>query len=574
MALLSRMPERLAALGVLATLVLLLAVASSRVHSFDVFWQLHAGRYMLENAAVIRNDLFSLAHSVERWEHCWLHDILLYLVYLAGGYAGISLLKGVLVAVTAAVTVRVARLRGASWLAVFILMPAALYQTAGGWLERPQLWSFLCFALTLLAFELGALERSARLWMLPVLMLFWVNLHAGAILMLPLLLAGAAGQVFQRRKIMMKAGAGRCLMMVLLLVLGAAFLTPYGPKALETVLPMVRVDQWQDLGIERYLSNMDWRSTSFERMPEYYYAVAGALVLAFAGWRRLDLRSALLLVGLALMGASLMRHTSFFYLGSAALLPPCLTEVGRRLSVKIRVFPSLRWVAWVGAAALLLFLYRPLYKTYGFFDIGLRHWHYPVEAAEFVRKAALPGNLYNTYDWGGYLMWALYPEYLVFWDGRSSSEAIFREGLSIMKAEPGWERRLSRNGVNLVVTKACLVDTGQRYPIVDALRFSSDWALVFADESSLVFVRRSAVSSDWLRSYELPDSRALDTILSEAQLLVRYGPQRVLGWLEIARIEAQRNRHAHSRAALSQLLVRAPQAGSWPAVQRLIQQTR
>jgi hypothetical protein len=42
-----------------------------------------------------------------------------------------------------------------------------------------------------------------------------------------------------------------------------------------------------------------------------------------------------------------------------------------------------------------------------------------VKACDFIRANQLPGPLFNTYYWGGFLMWYL-PEYPVSIDGRLS----------------------------------------------------------------------------------------------------------------------------------------------------------
>ena len=52
---------------------------------------------MVETGSIIDKDVFTLTSDLYRYEHCWLHDIALYLIYLLGGYAAISVWKGVMV---------------------------------------------------------------------------------------------------------------------------------------------------------------------------------------------------------------------------------------------------------------------------------------------------------------------------------------------------------------------------------------------------------------------------------------------------------------------------------------------
>lgn len=551
--------ERSAQVLLAATLVVLAGVAVSPVRSFDIFWQLATGRHILDTGIVLRQDLFSLASEVPRWEHCWLHDVLFFLTYKIGGYAGLSILKGGLLLLTAVVLVAVARIRASSWVSVVAVLPAAMLLGRGGWLERPQLWTFLCFALSVLVLEKYILRGGRIILALPVIAMFWANLHAGAVLIFPVLLAYLCGEALrligrpsplQKRRLLVISTATLAVGL-------ATVINPYGTQLLETLISAPSLGA--DSGVLFQLHNMDWRNTTFQANPFFFYALTATALVVAAGWRRLQPRDLFLLGGLALMGLKLERHTTFFYLGALALLPAYIDDIlARARSFSRKLEFAGRGLLLLAALGSIFWFYPSALRENGFFKAGLREWHYPVEAADFVQKHDLPANLYNTYDWGGYLIWALYPEYRVFWDGRQDSAQMFELGYHVMAAQPGWQQLLRRFGVQTVVTKACLIDTGQRYPIVDALAHSADWRLVFADESSMVFVRAQSVAEAWLKKHELPVSRVDATVLSEASLLVTDNPQRYLGWREIYRIHMQRGNHARALEALREYLNRTP----------------
>ncbi|MEJ2472208.1 MAG: hypothetical protein P8Y96_14020 [Desulfuromonadales bacterium] len=144
-----------------------LAIAVSEVHSFDVFWQLMSGKYMSQTQSFIRTDTFTLMKDVPRSEHTWLHSLILYFTYLVGGYGAISILKGILVIGTLALLMLSARVRESSYAAIALIAPIFVF-TNGGWLERPQLWTFLMFALFICLLELFSRERGWKiLWLLP-----------------------------------------------------------------------------------------------------------------------------------------------------------------------------------------------------------------------------------------------------------------------------------------------------------------------------------------------------------------------------------------------------------------------
>jgi len=103
--------------------------------------------------------------------------------------------------------------------------------------------------------------------------------------------------------------------------------------------------------------------------------------------------------------------------------------------------------------------YQPLWRVYGPFNAGLREWHFPVAASEFVKREKLPRNLYNTYDWGGYLEWTLFPDYQVFWDQRQNSVEMFRLGWEAMAGKPSWRDTFTCFKINTVVFRPLTIDT-------------------------------------------------------------------------------------------------------------------
>src|SRR5947208_1110155 len=57
-----------------------------------------------------------------------------------------------------------------------------------------------------------------------------------------------------------------------------------------------------------------------------------------------------------------------------------------------------------------------------FFQLRAAEWRYPQDAAAFVRGKLPNARVFNTYEFGGYLIWRGVP---VFIDGRALREAVF-----------------------------------------------------------------------------------------------------------------------------------------------------
>lgn len=95
---------------------------------------------------------------------------------------------------------------------------------------------------------------------------------------------------------------------------------------------------------------------------------------------------------------------------------------------------------------------------------------FPVQAAQELHANGLPPGVgFTTYEWGGYLDYAL-PEYHVFIDSRSDvySAEILADYASIMALNPGWQHTLDRYHV-----RWALIPAGS--PLEQMLAISPGW---------------------------------------------------------------------------------------------------
>jgi hypothetical protein len=110
----------------------------------------------------------------------------------------------------------------------------------------------------------------------------------------------------------------------------------------------------------------------------------------------------------------------------------------------------------------------------------------PLEAADYLQDAGLPGRMFNSYNWGGYLIWRLYPDQPVFVDGRTDLYALNSQVLEdysrVHWQRPGWQAIFDKYGIGYVVTERTgLLDVG--------LAGEPGWEQVHSDEVAVVYRR-------------------------------------------------------------------------------------
>ena len=160
---------------VLLTLAYALLAGLKTVVDFDLGWQMAAGRYLLAHHAIPRTELFSYtAHGTE-WIYPVLSGVVFYLLHQMGGYAAISWFCALACVATAAVLIYKRNL----WAVVLALLAVPVLSSEI--MPRASLFTillFTCFARILVDHFEG---RRSPLWLLPLLMVLWVNLHTGFI---------------------------------------------------------------------------------------------------------------------------------------------------------------------------------------------------------------------------------------------------------------------------------------------------------------------------------------------------------------------------------------------------------
>ncbi len=111
--------------------------------------------------------------------------------------------------------------------------------------------------------------------------------------------------------------------------------------------------------------------------------------------------------------------------------------------------------------------------------------NYPEGAVEWIFKNKPEGKMFNSYNWGGYLIWRLYPDYPVSIDGRADlyGEKMLTNYFDIYTAKSGWEEKLRQENIRYI-----LVETDSR--LKDAIEQSSNWKTAYKDSLSVIFTSR------------------------------------------------------------------------------------
>jgi len=206
--------------------------------------------------------------------------------------------------------------------------------------------------------------------------------------------------------------------------------------------------------------------------------------------RRLDWRDALLTSGTAYSALLAARNIPTFAIVAAPVLAEhgsvWLEERGYRMNWnRAGQGSGISLLNWLLLATILT---GAVFKTVLALDPETieesRRSSLPVEAIAYLRDRPSDGPMFNSYNWGGYLIWAA-RDYPVYIDGRTDlyDDQLLREYVATYFAQGEWEQNLYESGINLI-----LVETSS--PLSRLLALNSGWALLYQDDVAVIYSRR------------------------------------------------------------------------------------
>ena len=560
-----RPPAAPSARAATGALLLFAAVAGLfKVKSYDVFWHLASGRWIVGHGGVPRTDPFRFTSHGTPWvDHEWLFQTLLYSVERLAGLNGLIVARAALAVTVAAILLVVLRRAGApaAW-AVFPVLVAVLGFRPRLFL-RPELATLLCLSLLLLLLEelrrAGGRRRHALAAGIVALAVPWANAHPGALaapivagaFLLGSRLPGGRPREWHRPT----GDDARASSPIAWRPIPWPWV--FGLPALMTLALLATPNGWHILAVPTAIGsslrglnavNPEWLplwKPSIARASVYLFAAAAALVtlalVTLRRTRRLDPATGLAAAALAALASTSIRHQALFYVGAAVLAGECLADLARsrspaaalsknparpRRTAHLATVLCLLAVAW----ALVPPSRGPLAPNQGLYHpgFGLQPGRFPTgladrvaEWTERLNRPAEPGEplgpLYNNVAWGGYLLWRLYPPRQVFLDGRNEVDPELLRALdTARRSNDAWSSLMSRYGVDGAVVRyderrLDVLDPPERpggravesHHTPHSVFFPRDeYALVAWDDVGMLLVKRTAARAALLARTE------------------------------------------------------------------------
>ncbi|MBN1872698.1 MAG: hypothetical protein JXA33_00575 [Anaerolineae bacterium] len=433
----------------------------------DTWWNLASGRLTWTSRRVWLTDPFSFTAPGAFWpNHEWLSQVFFYGIYQLFGFAGLDVFFAIITTITWGVmyklSVGIPRYR-----VIFLLVGVISHITI--WSYRPHIFTILAIALLLLLLQ----ERERHKW-IPPLFLIWANLHGGVGIGGGVLVLTAIVHCFYRWDDW-KHWATLALLSGL-----ATLITPLGPRLWWFSLSMLNHPQ------TTYIE--EWLPPSLRWPISYPFFIIVFMWLFVVIRRRRFLlyradyipeqaqSVALLIVGFVFMalGFKAMRHTVLFTLVALPLITRLSIAHIPLKDTSISPRRGLLYIIIAGVISILC-VFLVIYQRAN----NPTRWR-PFNASLIAALRECPGNLYNTYETGGILLWFV-PERAIFVDSRNDPYPLDLLYAAMETEQSGEYQSLFQQHQ---ITCA-LVQT--QYPFYGAIQNDKDWVEVYNDVTFAVF---------------------------------------------------------------------------------------
>lgn len=457
----------------------------------DLWARLIAGRHIVENLKVLKYDFLSYTPTHPWYDHEWGASIFFYLALKYFGDSGLIILRGLLTALTIFVCYKTVELRDPkSTRAYNILYFAVMFlvaQTSIGPTIRCLLFTCLFFALFIYILEKSRKGNKKWLIILPIIMLFWCNIHGGCMSGLGILGIYTIGEFLNKKTFKEYIYSAIACTAVL-------FINPYGfeyVKFLFFAATMNReyITEWTSPFHPRYI---------FEYLRYKFYLVILVLTQIIyllknkINYEKLDKTKILLIILMTYLSITHIRHQTFFIFTVGTLLydefysifNSIIEFIKTKLKIKNKeLISNFSLVKEITVYFLLLIISIPNLISQNK-EIRITETEYPRYAIEFIKINQITGNLFINFDWGSYASYKLYPNNLIVMDGRY--EEVYNPNLlmelkNFHLVKDDWYKIIRDYKTDVMVIE-------KKYPVYGRMLKHSDWKLVFENNLSGVFV--------------------------------------------------------------------------------------
>lgn len=488
-------------LRILSIILLFIFFASFLIHPLysinqDIGRHLKSGEIIWQTKSVYKTNLFSFTEPNHPFiNHHWLSEVTFYGLNNIIGLNGLIVFKVVVLLLSLWLLFMAVKNKTDLWVFLISAMAGIMI-----WAERtdvrPEIFSYLFLSYFLFAIFRAKFQNQTKwLYFLPIVQIFWTNMHIyfaiGPILLLSFLIERIVNLKFKIFNLKRE-------LRIFILVLVATLINPSFISGALYPLMVLKNYGYSIVENQNIFFLSDY-GISTERIQMFQLSLA-LLILSFIIRKRVALFELLSGIFFSLMALKMLRN--FGPYGMIFIPTTAINLSALKINTKKETVILLSVCAILISAS----AYNIKNKVSLTIPLGAD------KAVEFVKKNNIKGPVFNNFDVGSFLIWKMYPapncsadrhsekgrvwcgtspDFRVFVDGRPEaySQEFFENIYKPMQLDQKmWEKYSKEYGINYIFFDHRDITPWARTFLA---RISQDknWERVYVDEYVVIFVK-------------------------------------------------------------------------------------
>ena len=453
---------------VIGLFCLFLACLSTN-YDYDLFARLIVGQRFIEHGIFPFKDFLSYTPTHPWYDHEWGSGVIFYLILKYIKPIGFIIFEALILWGISFFVVKTIKLQkhhypiSLTFISIFILF---VYRMSTG-LVRCQLFSFFFFALFLYFCEKTRIKNSNIIWWLIPITIFWNNVHGGIVAGLGLVFMYFIGSILEKKN-------WKKYFAVLSISTPALIINPYGIKYLNflfsaTTMNRKFIVEWWPFFAARHV---------IYYLPMSLYALFG-FVMSFT--KKIDITKTIVLLVTIAEG---LWHVKLLTLAVITVTALCYNDIFRLF---VRFKKPLKHIEnSLYLAIILLSIFIPLSSpTVPRATLD----KFPLYEIEFLKINNIKGNVVTMFAHGSYVSYKLYPDNLIYMDGRY--EEVYDNNILVVLhnfelLENHWDDIITKYPTDIFIINKSIDG-------YTALLDNPDWELIFEGKICGVFVKKDKV---------------------------------------------------------------------------------
>jgi len=461
------------------------------LYDADTGYHIRVGEYILNTLTIPRSDIFSFIEPTIPWTaHEWLSEVIMALLHRYCDLTAVVIAFSIMIAASTVLFYKNIVTECNNVLLAVTASVMFVVLSNVHWLARPHIFSLIILLGWYRLLDDFQYRQNNRLWLLPLIIILWVNLHAGFVIGLAMLFIYFAGNfqlLYTNRKQWEDFGKekSREFGTIFGVCLIACLANPYGYHILIFPFKLIA---------DKYIMDRvgEFLSPNFHQFQPFKYVLYSVVVVFAYSKQKPNVIETVLVILLTGMSLYSVRYIPLF---GVIVIPILLRYIDldllrghqavvnfikKRIENITTVDGMTKGYLWPILCIVVIVLLAANGVLVHHFNSNIK----PIAALEFIRKNPIAGNMYNNDEFGDCVIYTYSQQYKVFIDGRGDmygSERL-REYFSVREFEPGWQDVIEKYKINWMFINTDSVLS--RYLIL-----LNDWKLVYSDKVASIFVK-------------------------------------------------------------------------------------